>query len=89
MIDPTQSSGGAYPTPAPRTVADATKNIANQNVFLQLLVAQLKHQDPSSPQDGTAFVAQLAQFSELSNSTQMTSDIAAIRQALTKAEATS
>jgi len=34
-------------------------------MFLQLLVAQLKNQDPLSPTDSTQFVAQLAQFSEL------------------------
>src|SRR5580704_5965747 len=33
--------------------------------FLTLLVAQLKNQDPLSPQDNTEFVAQLAQFSTL------------------------
>ncbi len=34
--------------------------------FLQLLVAQLKNQDPLKPQDGSAFVAQLAQMSSVS-----------------------
>jgi flagellar basal-body rod modification protein FlgD len=62
--------------------------LANQNVFLQLLVAQLRHQDPENPADGTQFVTQLAQFSELSNTTQMAADIAAIRAALA-AQATS
>ena len=33
--------------------------------FLQLLVAQMKGQDPLNPMDGTQFVAQLAQFSSL------------------------
>ena len=33
--------------------------------FLQLLVAQLQNQDPLDPMDGTQFVSQLAQFSEL------------------------
>jgi len=33
--------------------------------FLQLLVAQLQNQDPLNPMDGTQFVSQLAQFSEL------------------------
>jgi flagellar basal-body rod modification protein FlgD len=37
----------------------------NEQMFLQLLVAQLKNQDPMSPTDGTQFVSQLAQFSEL------------------------
>jgi flagellar basal-body rod modification protein FlgD len=33
--------------------------------FMKLLIAQLENQDPLSPQDNTAFVAQLAQFSTL------------------------
>lgn len=36
-----------------------------KDAFLKLLVEQLKHQDPLSPQDGTQFVAQLAQFNSL------------------------
>ncbi len=36
-----------------------------QDAFLKLLVAQLKYQDPLKPQDGSAFVAELAQFSNL------------------------
>lgn len=35
------------------------------NMFMTLLVAQLKNQDPLQPQDGAAFVAQLAQFNSL------------------------
>ncbi len=33
--------------------------------FLQLLVAQLTHQDPLEPMDDTQFIAELAQFSSL------------------------
>jgi flagellar basal-body rod modification protein FlgD len=36
-----------------------------QQQFLQLLVAQLKNQDPMQPMDNTQFVAELAQFSSL------------------------
>ena len=46
------SAAGAPPAPS-------------ESMFLQLLVAQLKHQDPTSPQDPTQFVSELAQFSEL------------------------
>jgi flagellar basal-body rod modification protein FlgD len=38
---------------------------ADTNMFMTLLVAQLKNQDPLQPQDGAAFVAQLAQFNSL------------------------
>ena len=37
----------------------------NEQMFLNLLVAQLKNQDPMNPTDSTQFVSQLAQFSEL------------------------
>jgi flagellar basal-body rod modification protein FlgD len=67
----------------PALTANATANLADQNIFLQLLVAQLKYQDPSSPADGTTFVTQLAQFSELSNTTQSTSDLDNINALLT------
>ena len=36
-----------------------------QDAFLQLFVEQLKHQDPTEPMDGSAMMAQLAQFSTL------------------------
>jgi flagellar basal-body rod modification protein FlgD len=39
------------------------------NMFLQLLVAQLQNQDPTAPVDPSQFVGQLAQFSELSEVT--------------------
>ncbi|BCA54811.1 putative Basal-body rod modification protein FlgD [Nitrospira sp. KM1] len=41
-----------------------------QNDFLNLLVTQLKNQDPLKPMDNQEFVAQLAQFSQLQQSTQ-------------------
>ena len=36
-----------------------------QEQFLMLFLAQLKHQDPMNPMEGTEFSAQLAQFSSL------------------------
>jgi flagellar basal-body rod modification protein FlgD len=40
-------------------------SIANQETFLKLLIAQIKHQDPLNPADSVQFLTQLAQFSEL------------------------
>jgi flagellar basal-body rod modification protein FlgD len=37
----------------------------SEEMFLQLLVAQLQNQDPLNPTDSTQFVSQLAQFSQL------------------------
>jgi len=42
-----------------------------QSQFLQLLVAQLKGQNPLDPQDPTQFVSQLAQFSSLEELTKI------------------
>ena len=41
------------------------KDKLGRDQFLTLLVAQLQHQDPLNPLDGTDFSAQLAQFSSL------------------------
>ena len=37
----------------------------NKDDFLKLFVAQLKNQDPLNPQDGTQFIAQLAQLTQV------------------------
>ena len=81
------NSMAAAATPTTPTTP-AASSLASQNVFLQLLVAQLRHQDPENPADGTQFVTQLAQFSELSNSTQMAADIATIKTELAAKPAT-
>lgn len=60
----------------------ATSGGVDKNMFLQLLVAQLRNQDPLNPSDGTQFVAQLAQFQQLEQSVNMGQDISAMRQDL-------
>jgi flagellar basal-body rod modification protein FlgD len=46
-----------------------------EQTFLQLLVAQLKNQDPMNPADGMQFVSELAQFSELEQVIAMRNDL--------------
>jgi flagellar basal-body rod modification protein FlgD len=43
----------------------ATDSLGNENTFLQLLVAQIQNQDPTSPVDSNQFLSQLAEFSQL------------------------
>ena len=52
-------------TNTPSTTRNATSSSSESSMFMTLLVAQLKNQDPLQPQDGAAFVAQLAQFNSL------------------------
>jgi flagellar basal-body rod modification protein FlgD len=56
------------------------KTTMGKDDFLKLLVGQLQHQDPMQPADDTAFIGQMAQFSQLeqeSNTAKSTGDIAA------------
>jgi flagellar basal-body rod modification protein FlgD len=41
------------------------KNELGKNEFMDLMIAQLKNQNPLEPQDNGAFISQLAQFSSL------------------------
>lgn len=43
----------------------APSQTSERDLFMTLLVAQLKNQDPLAPQEGAEFVAQLAQFNSL------------------------
>lgn len=56
-------SAAADPTAA-ATTNDATQELG-QDAFLQLLVAQLKYQDPMSPSDSAEFLSQTAQFTQV------------------------
>src|SRR5438094_2817206 len=47
------------------SVVPQNKAEQQKSQFLQLLVAQLKEQNPLDPKDGTEFISQLAQFSSL------------------------
>src|SRR5579883_2152105 len=66
-------------TSAPSSTSSSSSGLGGaaptEGMFLQLLVAQLQNQDPLNPTDGTQFVSQLAQFSELEQVIGIRSDI--------------
>ncbi len=62
---------GAVSTATPQTGRDTL----GKDAFLQLLVTQLQHQDPTKPQDDKEFIQQLATFSSLEKLTDMNTGI--------------
>ena len=59
--------------------AAASDSLADKQAFLQLLIAQIKNQDPLNPADGLEFLTQLAQFSQLEQLMGIRSELEALR----------
>jgi len=62
------------------TATSAATAATDKNMFLQLLVAQIRNQDPLNPSDPMQYVTQLAQFTQLEQSIDISTNLAAIRQ---------
>ena len=79
--NPLASASNAATAAAGSSAANSASSSAlgtgtvDETTFLQLLVAQLKNQDPENPQDGTQFVSQLAQFTSLEQELGMKTDL--------------
>jgi flagellar basal-body rod modification protein FlgD len=74
------TSSAATAATSASSTANSTTAPVTENMFLQLLVAQLQNQDPTNPADSTQFVTQLAQFQTMEQSMTQGQDISAIRQ---------
>lgn len=68
----TSNSSGDTVVSEGDTSAFSSAESMGKSDFLNLLVTQLKYQDPMEPSADTEFVAQLAQFSQLENTQNMT-----------------
>jgi len=77
--DPTATNSDTSSKTAATDTSQVTKNM-----FLQLMVAQIKNQDPMSPSDGVQFLTQLAQFQQLEQAMNSGQDLSAIRTDLDK-----
>lgn len=62
-------------TPEIRTA----KKTLGADDFMKLLATQFKSQDPMKPMEDTAFIAQMAQFTSLEQSSTMTAEMAKLR----------
>lgn len=54
----------------------------SKQMFLELLIAQLRHQNPLEPMNGAEFLSQLAEFSALEQMVAIREEIASLRRAL-------
>ena len=82
MIPPisySDASTGSSNSGSSTTAHSTGTSQVTKNMFLQLLVAQIKNQDPMSPTDGVQFLTQLAQFQQLEQSMNSGQDLSAIR----------
>jgi len=71
-------------TPVGKTKNDAVEETpgATKEMFLQLLVAQIQNQDPMNPADGTQYLTQLAEFSNLEQMIAIRDEVASIRESV-------
>jgi flagellar basal-body rod modification protein FlgD len=83
----TQTSTSADATTAPSNAPPT--NILGKDDFLKIFLAQLSQQDPTSPVDSTAFVAQLAQFSSLELQQNANTDLESLMMGQAAAQQTS
>ncbi|MBI5213762.1 MAG: hypothetical protein HY957_10415 [Nitrospirae bacterium] len=58
-------------TGSTQSAAKEKSGALDQDAFLKLLIAQLKNQDPLNPMKDTEFIAQLASFSSLEQTSKM------------------
>jgi flagellar basal-body rod modification protein FlgD len=74
-------------TTAATTAQQTSKTAVDYDAFLNLLVAQMKNQDPTNPMDSTEYVAQLASFSQVEQSVQINTRLESLLQASTLSQA--
>lgn len=67
------------------SVNSALSNSMTQADFLKLMTAQLQAQDPTNPVDNSQFVSQMAQFSQLSATQQLDTDLQSLSTSVSSA----
>jgi len=70
---------GIFAQATGKYTTEATNGKLGKQDFLQLLVTQMKYQDPLNPMSDSDFVAQTAQFSNVEQLTSLNSTIASLQ----------
>lgn len=85
MTIPPTTATTATDGSSPLGTTGKTDDSLGRNAFLNLLVTQLQHQDPTQPQADGEFLAQLATFSQLEQLQQMNQKLDTLEKLLTGA----
>lgn len=67
-------------TAASKAAQSTDNSVLGKDAFLQLLVTQMRYQDPLDPQDNSDYLAQLAQFSALEQMTNVSEGLESLSQ---------
>ena len=78
-------TGSSSSTKNDTSLSNPLQKSLDKNAFLNLLVTQLQHQDPTQPQADGEFLAQLATFSQLEQLQQMNQKLDSLEKLLTGA----
>jgi len=83
MTPAVSSSSAAVAAADTSGTSDSLGNpTVTENMFLQMLVAQIQNQDPLNPADSVQYLTQLAQFQQVEQGLNMTNELTSIRQDL-------
>ncbi len=77
----TNSINPAAPSVVPKSAPSGMAALDGGD-FMKLMTVQLQNQDPFDPVDNTEMLAQMAQFTQLANSSEMASTLEQIRDRL-------
>lgn len=83
MADNTISTSNIWPNYSTQNVQTAARKPVKElgkDEFLQILVTQLRNQDPMQPMQDKEFIAQMAQFSSLEQMMNMSKEMTSLRQ---------
>lgn len=72
-----KATGTQFPSSTSTTTAGKSKQL-NANDFINLMLTQLQHQDPTQPTNSDQLLSQMSQISQLQSSTQLQTSLTSL-----------